>query len=166
MNRIIKNRIICCNNGNQFNNNGNNNQKNTIKNLNKVLGVEELKQESLKIVKKIDPITIEELQEEIKFDYLKFAELINGRCASLAILLGKIEYTNSGHNMYTQLTTQVDTNIFYLLFNFSILSCITLITIDQLKEENMIVEVEDFFHKFNMLIWLVNIPVICYYYNI
>lgn len=168
MNKIIKNRIIynCYSNDKSkiTSNIKSTSTKSTIKNLNNVLGVEEIIPKPLKLDLSNNEKTKVVLVVKPEFDYFKFAELINGRCASLGILLGKVEYMISDNNMYTQLTTEIDTNVFYLLFNFSIISCISLLSFHELKEDDFVMDVEDFFHKFSMLIWLVNIPIVLYYY--
>jgi len=144
---------------------GTGNNKNTINNLNKVLGVLEVPPEKLEIIK-IEPVINDE--EETNIEYIRLAEIVNGRCASLGVILGRIKYVLTGESMYTQLTTDVDTNFFYFFLIFPIITSITLMTIDNLvnpinDDHKFKNEIEDFFHKFNMLIWLVNVPIVLFY---
>jgi len=97
-----------------------------------------------------------------KFDYYKFAERVNGRCATLGIgpaVTIEISSTNTKDHLYDQLFNGPDNYI--LLFGvFLIVICISVETLNNdIKNEGL-----DLFEKYlgrtTMLIWGVNLSFI------
>ena len=140
-----------------------NNLNKTIKNLDLVLGIKPLTyQETPKIPKK--PPTANQQQNNYSFritdqDYFKFAELVNGRCATLGLVMGKVNYTMTESNMYTQLTTDPVQNIMLLLAITMVMSSVTMVTFDKRNEENVLEEFEQVILYLGMTSWLINLTI-------
>ena len=128
--------------------------KNTIKYLDLVLGIKPLPPQPLKVVKVVPPPPKIEVP---KVDYFKFAEVVNGRCATLGLVLGKFNYINSGHDMYTQITTDPVQNFMALLGITMVMSSITLYTFDKRDESALPENLEQVTGNFNMLSWFINL---------
>lgn len=128
--------------------------KNTIKNLDSVLGIKPLPPQ-IKVVKVVPP----PLPPPVKVDYFKFAEVVNGRCATLGLVIGKFNYMNSGHDMYTQITTDPVQNFMALLGITMVMSSITLYTFDKRDESEIPESLEQVTGNFNMLSWFINLVI-------
>jgi hypothetical protein len=126
--------------------------KNTIKNLDSVLGIKPLPPQ-IKVVKVVPP------PPPVKVDYFKFAEVVNGRCATLGLVIGKFNYMNSGHDMYTQITTDPVQNFMALLGITMVMSSITLYTFDKRDESEIPESLEQVTGNFNMLSWFINLVI-------
>jgi len=128
--------------------------KNTIKNLDSVLGIKPLPPQ-IKVVKVVPPPP----PPPVKVDYFKFAEVVNGRCATLGLVIGKFNYMNSGHDMYTQITTDPVQNFMALLGITMVMSSITLYTFDKRDESALPENLEQVTGNFNMLSWFINLVI-------
>jgi hypothetical protein len=127
--------------------------KNTIKNLDLVLGIKPLpplQPLQPKVVKVVPP------PPPVKVDYFKFAEIVNGRCATLGLV---INYMDSGHDMYTQITTDPVQNFMALLGITMVMSSITLYTFDKRDESALPENLEQVTGNFNMLSWFINLVI-------
>jgi hypothetical protein len=143
--------------------------KQTITNLNSVLNITQILPVIVKpvpIVKIVDKSTkVINFNLDFEFDYLKYAEVVNGRCASLGIILGKISYTSTGNDIHTQIVNQ--DIIFPLLGILFTISSISLINYQHLVAEvneniKFSGKFELNYHRWNMIIWMFNIPLIFY----
>ena len=138
----------------------------TIKNLDAVLGVKPLppfqQSQQPKVVKQpVKAVTIPQKLELPKLDYFKFAEVVNGRCATLGLLLGRINYIQTGHDMYTQITTYPLENFMLMLGNAMIISTISLYTFEKRDDKNIAEEFEQITGNFFMINWLINLSILC-----
>jgi hypothetical protein len=135
----------------------------TIKNLDLVLGIKPLTYEQTPRIPK-QPPTAKKQQNNYSFPisdqgYFKFAELVNGRCATLGLVMGKVNYTMTESNMYTQLTTDPVQNIMLLLAITMVMSSVTLVTFDKRNEENVLEEFEQVILYLGMTSWLINLTI-------
>lgn len=136
----------------------------TIKNLDLVLGIKPLTYEETPRIPKQPPKANQQQQNNYSFpisdqDYFKFAELVNGRCATLGLVMGKVNYTMTESNMYTQLTTDPVQNIMLLLAITMVMSSVTLVTFDKRNEENVLEEFEQVILYLGMTSWLINLTI-------
>jgi hypothetical protein len=127
--------------------------KNTIKNLDLVLGIKPLPPK-IKVVKTIPPPPPPKI-EVPKVDYFKFAEVVNGRCATLGLVIGKFNYMNSEH-----VTPDPVQNFMALLGITMVMSSITLYTFDKRDESALPENLEQVTGNFNMLSWFINLIII------
>ena len=135
----------------------------TIKNLDSVLGIKPLTYEEPPRIPK-QPPNANQQQNNYSFpisdqDYFKFAELVNGRCATLGLVMGKVNYTMTESNMYTQLTMDPVQNIMLLLAITMVMSSVTLVTFDKRNEENVLEEFEQVILYLGMTSWLINLTI-------
>ena len=140
-----------------------NNLNKTIKNLDLVLGIKPLTYQETPKIPKQPPKAIQQ-QNNYSFpiadqDYFNFAELVNGRCATLGLVMGKVNYTMTESNMYTQLTTDPVQNIMLLLAITMVMSSVTLVTFDKRNEENVLEEFEQAILYLGMTSWLINLTI-------
>ena len=143
----------------------------TIKNLDAVLGVQPLPpfQQQSQVVRQptvskqlVKSVTILQKKDLPKLDYFKFAEVVNGRCATLGLLLGRINYIQTGHDMFTQVTTYPLENFMLMLGNSMLISTITLYTYEKRNENNIAEEFEQITGNFFMINWLMNLSILCF----
>lgn len=135
-----------------------NNLNKTIKNLDLVLGIKPLTyQETPRIPKQ--PPKAKQQQPISKIEYLKFAELVNGRCATLGIVMAKINYSLTEHVVYTQLTTDPVQNLMLLFAIAMVMSAVTLITFKKRNEQEELEEFEQIVLYFGMISWLINLTI-------
>ena len=137
----------------------------TIKNLDAVLGVKPLpplqqSQQPTVVRQPVKAVTIPQKLELPKLDYFKFAEVVNGRCATLGLLLGRINYIQTGHDMYTQITTYPLENFMLMLGNAMIISTISLYTFEKRDDKNIAEEFEQITGNFFMINWLINLSLL------
>ena len=143
----------------------------TIKNLDAVLGVQPLPpfQQQSQVVRQptvskqlVKSVTIPQKKDLPKLDYFKFAEVVNGRCATLGLLLGRINYIQTGHDMFTQVTTYPLENFMLMLGNSMLISTITLYTYEKRNDKNIAEEFEQITGNFFMINWLINLSILCF----
>ena len=143
----------------------------TIKNLDAVLGVQPLPpfQQQPIVVRQATvakqpakAVKLSKKQEIPTINYFKFAEVVNGRCATLGLLLGRINYIQTGHDMFTQVTTYPLENFMLMLGNSMIISTITLYTYEKRDDKNIAEEFEEITGNFFMINWLINLTIICF----
>jgi hypothetical protein len=74
------------------------------------------------------------------------------------MLLGKLNYTSTGNDIYTQI---IDHDTIFPFFGILFtISSISLFSYSKLNNNNFLEELEDVYHKWNMIIWMFNIPLI------
>jgi len=143
----------------------------TIKNLDAVLGVQPLPpfHQQSQVVRQptvskqpVKSVTIPRKKDLPKLDYFKFAEVVNGRCATLGLLLGRINYIQTGHDMFTQVTTYPLENFMLMLGNSMLISTITLYTYEKRDDKNIAEEFEQITGNFFMINWLINLSILCF----
>lgn len=135
-----------------------NNLNKTIKNLDLVLGIKPLTYQEIPRIPKQPPKAKQ--QPISKIEYLKFAELVNGRCATLGIVMAKINYSLTEHVVYTQLTTDPVQNLMLLLAIAMVMSAVTLITFKKRNEQQeYLEEFEQIVLYFGMISWLINLTI-------
>ena len=141
----------------------------TIKNLDSVLGVTPLPpfhqqpivvRQATVAKQPAKAVKLPKKQEIPKLDYFKFAEVVNGRCATLGLLLGRINYIQTGHDMYTQVTTYPLENFMLMLGNAMIISTISLYTFEKRDDKNIAEEFEQITGNFFMINWLINLSLL------
>jgi hypothetical protein len=92
-----------------------------------------------------------------KLDYLQFSEVVNGRCATVGLIAGKIIYDQTGHDMYTQIFIDPESNMFIALGLWFLMSSVSLATFQKYNHNNTLEFFERSFGQYNMLVWLVNL---------
>ena len=153
----------------------------TIMNLNKVLGCVDNKntqQTTLQHIYQSQKTpqctaivlrkpTLEELQNEKKErlqNYLKFAELVNGRASLAGRVITPIIYASTGHGFISQITEySIETTLTFLGVVFFI-TLLSRLSYEKYKENNdsVLYTFEDYSLKFFMIDWVVILSMILY----
>ena len=96
---------------------------------------------------------------KFKFDYFKFAEVINGRAATLGIISGKVVYTVTGSDFYTQIFSDPVSDLIVILGITMLISPISLYTFDKRNENDFFENLERVVGNWNMLSWFMNLTI-------
>ena len=111
--------------------------------------------------------TLEELQNEKKErlqNYLKFAELVNGRASLAGRVITPIIYASTGHDFISQITEySIETTLNFLGVVFFII-LLSRLSYEKYKENNdsILYTFEDYSLKFFMIDWVVILSIILY----
>jgi hypothetical protein len=153
----------------------------TIINLNKVLGcVDNNIQQSLQYISQKSPTpqctaivlvkkpTLEEIEKQKRDklqNYLKFAELVNGRSSLAGRIITPIVYASTGHDFISQIKEySIETTLTFLGVVF-IITLLSRLSYDKYKENNndsLFYSFEDYSLKFFMIDWVVILTIIAY----
>ena len=123
---------------------------NTIKNLNKVLGIEDLK---LLPPPARNHIVLKQPAVE-QLDYFKFVETVNGRCAIVGNIVGRALFKFSGESLGEQLLTNPDDTVFlFTTVTFTVIF-VSMMTVDKYKPASQLAQFEMFAGRWFMMGWL------------
>lgn len=134
---------------------------NTIKNLDLVLGVDNIKTNEKivkvkpnisKIVKKSSNYTIKKTDKP--FNYIQYAEIVNGRCAIAGQIEAYTKYKLSGLYLLDQITTDPTNFSIQFIGTVALISFISRMTIDKYDIKNLPENLEDVASKFVMMNWM------------